>query len=332
MAHLTGQAARDLGRKIVLDNPQGIKYSEVVAAIEKKHPGTPHGTVTGAVWNLDARFPSEISKAAKGLFVPVASGSGAVHATVPEKPSTKRGGAPQTSRKAVAVDKTKPNRDCGCGPRGRHSPPCKLGATSKKAWKKFSDEDAEEGVDLAQDHARPRYTLSTATDDVLAEFRVALADAGTPATSADDAIRLALMAAVGPHSLSRVGFAVMVTDALGGDRVALATARGMTQDSDVGDAYRAAAGAVVGARDALDSLQLALDAVAPKGPTPGERLREAMRGACISSVVLAAHLGYSHKSSIGNVVMGRAPLQGKTLAWVEAQEKRGKSTIAARPQ
>jgi len=39
-----------------------------VAQIEREAPATPHGTITGQVWNLDVRYPDAIAKPERGLF------------------------------------------------------------------------------------------------------------------------------------------------------------------------------------------------------------------------------------------------------------------------
>lgn len=44
--------------------------AEITAHIQKRHPETPNGTVRGAVWDLDVRFPEQIVKPGRGLFAP----------------------------------------------------------------------------------------------------------------------------------------------------------------------------------------------------------------------------------------------------------------------
>jgi hypothetical protein len=48
--------------------PHGIQFSELVAQLHAAFPDDPHGTITGSVWNLDARFPERIYKPSRGLF------------------------------------------------------------------------------------------------------------------------------------------------------------------------------------------------------------------------------------------------------------------------
>ncbi len=46
----------------------GIQFSELVAKLHTAFPDDPHGTITGSIWNLDARFPERIYKPARGLY------------------------------------------------------------------------------------------------------------------------------------------------------------------------------------------------------------------------------------------------------------------------
>lgn len=48
--------------------PHGLQFSELVAQLHVAFPGDPHGTITGTIWNLDARFPDLIYKPSRGLF------------------------------------------------------------------------------------------------------------------------------------------------------------------------------------------------------------------------------------------------------------------------
>ena len=75
MAKLSKKDIQDLARTIVAANPGGIRYSVLVKEIAGQHPETPRNTVHGSVWDLDARFPNEISKPSRGLFVPNVSGA-----------------------------------------------------------------------------------------------------------------------------------------------------------------------------------------------------------------------------------------------------------------
>jgi len=48
--------------------PEGIRYSELVAKIQREFPDTPINTIHGTVWNLDVRVSTEVYKPARGLF------------------------------------------------------------------------------------------------------------------------------------------------------------------------------------------------------------------------------------------------------------------------
>lgn len=70
MAKLTVKAIQDLAREVVAKSPGGIRYSVLVGRIAQEHPETPKNTIHGSVWDLDARYPSEITKPSRGLFMP----------------------------------------------------------------------------------------------------------------------------------------------------------------------------------------------------------------------------------------------------------------------
>ena len=55
-----------------------------------------------------------------------------------------------------------------------------------------------------------------------------------------------------------------------------------------------------------------------------ERLKAARSKAGVGQSALAKLLGYEHRSSVGNVEIGRAPLEGALLAWVTTQEQAAK--------
>jgi hypothetical protein len=71
MAKLSGEQIRKLARSTIADNPGGIRYSVLRDWVAKQHPETPKNTIVGAIWNLDALFPNEISKPDRGLFKPL---------------------------------------------------------------------------------------------------------------------------------------------------------------------------------------------------------------------------------------------------------------------
>lgn len=53
---------------LLKNNPQGLRYSELVKKITELLFTVPTNTVHGIVWNLDARLPEKVYKPARGLF------------------------------------------------------------------------------------------------------------------------------------------------------------------------------------------------------------------------------------------------------------------------
>ncbi len=70
MAKLSKKEIQDLARAIVAENLGGIRYSALVKRIHDDNPETPKNTIHGSVWDLATRFPSEITKPSRGLFLP----------------------------------------------------------------------------------------------------------------------------------------------------------------------------------------------------------------------------------------------------------------------
>lgn len=54
--------------ELLRNNPQGIRYSQLVNMIHDSFPDIPINTIHGAVWNLDATSPEDVYKADRGLF------------------------------------------------------------------------------------------------------------------------------------------------------------------------------------------------------------------------------------------------------------------------
>ena len=54
--------------EILRDNPQGVRYSQLVNMIKEAFSEIPINTIHGTVWNLDVTLPKEIYKADRGLF------------------------------------------------------------------------------------------------------------------------------------------------------------------------------------------------------------------------------------------------------------------------
>jgi len=48
--------------------PAGLRFSDLVSQLQAAFPDDPYGTLTGTVWNLDARLPDEVYKPSRGLF------------------------------------------------------------------------------------------------------------------------------------------------------------------------------------------------------------------------------------------------------------------------
>lgn len=72
MVKLVGKQISSLARSIILANPGGIRYGALVKNILEQSPETSKIAIINSVWDLDVRFPNEISKPVRGLFVPVA--------------------------------------------------------------------------------------------------------------------------------------------------------------------------------------------------------------------------------------------------------------------
>jgi hypothetical protein len=65
---LSGDEVRRRARELLAESPGGIRFSRLVSLIERESPETPHGTVTGNIWDLHVRFPDEVTKPDRGLF------------------------------------------------------------------------------------------------------------------------------------------------------------------------------------------------------------------------------------------------------------------------
>ncbi len=70
MAKLPVNKIRDLGLKIIAENPGGIRYGALVKKISTANPETPTNTIHGSVWDLATRFPDKVVKPSRGLFKP----------------------------------------------------------------------------------------------------------------------------------------------------------------------------------------------------------------------------------------------------------------------
>jgi len=53
---------------LLKENPQGIRYSEIVRRVKELLPDIPVNTIHGTVWDLDVQKSNEVFKADRGLF------------------------------------------------------------------------------------------------------------------------------------------------------------------------------------------------------------------------------------------------------------------------
>lgn len=75
MAKLNQNSIRQKARDLIKNTPGGIRYSQIVNSILETDAETPVNTINGSIWNLDALFPNEITKPARGLFKHIDDGS-----------------------------------------------------------------------------------------------------------------------------------------------------------------------------------------------------------------------------------------------------------------
>jgi len=54
--------------ELLENNPNGIRYSELVRMISKEFPEISTNTIRGAIWDLDRQLPEKIYKPARGIF------------------------------------------------------------------------------------------------------------------------------------------------------------------------------------------------------------------------------------------------------------------------
>src|SRR2546425_10970151 len=83
MAKLSKKEVQTLAKEIVAENPGGIRYRALVQRISMENPETPKNTIHGSAWDLATRFPSEITKPSRGLFLAVTSAGGGMPAIPP---------------------------------------------------------------------------------------------------------------------------------------------------------------------------------------------------------------------------------------------------------
>ncbi len=54
--------------EVIKNNPQGIRYSQLLKEIVESFPNISPNTIRGVIWNLDQTIPEEVYKADRGLF------------------------------------------------------------------------------------------------------------------------------------------------------------------------------------------------------------------------------------------------------------------------
>lgn len=65
---LNRQQIHERAMRVLEENPQGIRWSELLRAVEVQAPDTPHNSIHGAVHNLLIIRPVEIAKVARGTY------------------------------------------------------------------------------------------------------------------------------------------------------------------------------------------------------------------------------------------------------------------------
>jgi len=54
--------------ELLTDNPDGLRYSELVKKTKELCPDIPINTIHGTLWNIDIRLPKRVIKPARGIF------------------------------------------------------------------------------------------------------------------------------------------------------------------------------------------------------------------------------------------------------------------------
>jgi len=71
MAKPTARLIQDSARKLVEENPGGIRYGALIRTLSERFPEVTSKSIEWNVWNLDSLFPDEIAKPSRGLFTPI---------------------------------------------------------------------------------------------------------------------------------------------------------------------------------------------------------------------------------------------------------------------
>lgn len=314
---ITGPQARELGLKIVLETPGGIGPTEIGKKILVLHPdmvnnkGRPSGTIRGAVWDLDRKFPALVKKSANG-FAPIEGASlpeeiscrnpktaGATSAVSAKPSRTNAGSAGTSSVTTAATAPTQPSSDASGASRANrttvidHSaPPRNLRDREKAA------EDA-----VAQAHgniSELESLLSKATLELQSERRV----------------RREAGANIEPGSAHQG-----VPDRIG----VISEAQDTSILVDIRQAVLAGSeeGTLDAVRRVVDDLarvktQLALTGIRDDA----KRLKAARKAAGVLQRTLGNKLGYTGRSVIDLIERGMVPLSKhpKVLSWVQKVE------------
>jgi len=64
---ITGQI-NTTALELLEENPDGIRWSELLRSIERAHPDFHPKTINGCVWKLVDNFPDQIYKPSRGVF------------------------------------------------------------------------------------------------------------------------------------------------------------------------------------------------------------------------------------------------------------------------
>lgn len=64
---VTGQI-KDKAFELLKNNPDGLRYSELVRLISESDGKLNTNTINGSIWNLDSQFPDRLYKPSRGLF------------------------------------------------------------------------------------------------------------------------------------------------------------------------------------------------------------------------------------------------------------------------
>lgn len=67
---------RKVAVEVIKAHPGGIRYQQLREHIKAHHPETPENTISGSIWDLEVRLPSEVQKPSRGLYVPTSAQTG----------------------------------------------------------------------------------------------------------------------------------------------------------------------------------------------------------------------------------------------------------------